>query len=318
MNGETNSETKTLSIPWIRNRLLYDRNGTQIWTLLNEPDWIMKIHSSDIDWELKMLRLTAEDPCRHQIQMPLEPHARFGGLRDLILPNKRRGREVVEGGPVKGEPVEGEAVVDSDTCNGYWYVMRRYCVPSYDMLQSNWRYLGLHSLAFLEDLHRKHRRVHMDIKQANIFWDDQYNRFIVADYNLCTSPYLGLTEESGWDARWYYYRFGAIPTGHCVGYRMDLTMWAYMLMDLTWPFPDGHTPTFIRAFLQRRDNPTDTTPTEEELFTMRSAAVECASPVIRQLLATIAAFVPWASPDNSAWKEPPPEYVYSALSALLC
>jgi len=313
MNSKTNGETKALSIPWIRNRLLYDRNGTQIWTLLNEPDWIMKIHYSNIDWELKMLRLTAEDPCRHQIQMPLEPHARFGGLRDLILPNTRWGRDDVE-----GEPVEGEAAVDSDTGNGYWYVMRRYCVPNYDMLQSNWRCLGLHSLAFLEDLHRKYRRVHMDIKQANIFWDDQYNRFIVADYNLCTSPYLGLTEESGWDARWYYYRFGAIPTGHCVGYRMDLTMWAYMLMDLTWPFPDGHTPTFIRAFLQRRDNPTETTPTEEELFTMRSAAVERASPVIRQLLATIAAFVPWASPDNSAWKEPPPEYVYSALSALLC
>jgi len=274
--AETESEIQKKIHPWKYHLLIYNNNGTEIWTLRNNPDWLMKIHYGDTDQEHRFLQLTAEHPCRNQVQIYTDPVDRFGKI----------------------------------SADRYWYVMRKYEIPPLNHMKNDWRRLGKHILEFLEDLHRRYRQVHMDIKTTNILYDQEKNGFIVSDYGLTESPCPYRTTNTTFaNHRYYYYRFGAVPDEPFLSYRMDLTMMAYMLLDLTWAYPDA--PAFEEAFILRRENPNMLIPTEAEIFAMRDSAVAKASPVVQELLRTIAASVPWDT------EIPPPTSFYAKLVDIL-
>jgi len=274
---QENHDDADIYKPWRRATAIYCRGNTEIYTLKNYPDWLMKVYYTDIsaNLEINFIQLTVEEPCRNQVQIYSDPSCRF-------------------------------AIHDS-CC--YWYIMRKYTAPSLKQLDTNWQQVGLHILQFLEDVHRKYRRVHMDIKSTNILYESERNRYIVSDYGLCESPRTILTREVNTDFRYYYYRFGAVPDQPFVSYRMDLTMLAYLLLDLTWPSAEA--PGFDAAFIRRRNNPRERTPPESAMFAMRDAAIAKASPVVRSLLAAIDRAVPWVT------DEPPSASFYEELTDIL-
>lgn len=130
------------------------------------------------------------------------------------------------------------------TAPGYaWVAMRRYdgCVSltagtsvCQEFCRRNWRRLGQQVLAFLEDFHTVCRRVHMDIKAANILVSQEHLEFVVSDFGLSSFPDTRHLSDYTNDYLWYYLEFGAELDQPLIAWKTDLVALGFLLARLTW------------------------------------------------------------------------------------
>lgn len=197
-----------------------------------------------------------------------------------------------------------------------WYAMRRYAGPiAYnDEARRNWRRIAQDALAFLTQLHRSCRLVHMDIKITNILAHRGRVAFTVSDYELCDVPNRRLTREYGPDFRYYYMAMGADLDQPLVSWRMDLTALGYVLAEITWNTVEHNRTTFQRLMYDRRDaaarlGARDDPSGDAELMALREAEMSKAHPSVLGYLQLIEERLPWDM------EGPPPESFYRELLA---
>lgn len=142
-----------------------------------------------------------------------------------------------------------------------WVAMRRYdgCVSLSlgssvcpEFCRRNWRRIGIQVLAFLEDFHTVCRRVHMDIKAANILVDQERSVFVVSDFGLSVFPNARPLSDYTHDFLWYYLEFGADLEQPLAAWKTDLVALGYLLARLTWN-PDLNDTFIEQARLARRE-----------------------------------------------------------------
>jgi hypothetical protein len=260
--------------PWICDEILYDRKGTRIWHT-QDPKWLVKENIGDREPEIniEIEFIGREGPhVRNMVEVPADPVARSG-------PN--------------------------------WYAMRSYTgsiLAQGAYARAHWRLLAEHVLNFLEDLHRGHRLVHLDLTQSNVFVDTGACRFVVGDYELLHGIDLAqLLSDTEDDYLWYFVGHGAELDEPNAAWRMDLVMLGYILTRLTWPEENSSDWAFARECERRRRGRANS---NLAVFDMRDATLARAHPLVVTYLNRVAALVPWRQ------VEPPAASVYSELRSL--
>ena len=259
--------------PWSVRKRIYERDGVEI-LQTTSPSWVLKLQTSRYvtPRELRFLQKVCDEgpSVRNMVELPPEPERRFGDN---------------------------------------WYAMRRYAGSVHTYPTAAWRRLGCDVLNFLEDLHRGHSSLHMDIVTRNILAAED-GRFVVSDYELLVKmpgdnePAVACDCE---DTLWYYIGAGAELTEPLHAWRMDLNMLGYCLAELTWGDDE---PTFPRL-CQRRRQDTRMDMSGYDIIKRRDEEMQQCHPVVRAYLDRVAALVPWRA------TEPPAAAVYDELRALL-
>jgi hypothetical protein len=263
--------------PWMARMRIYERDGVEI-LQTSSPSWVIKIQNSrylepkEIDF-LRRVVVTGP-PIRNMIELPPETDRRFGAN---------------------------------------WYAMRRYLGSAdteREISRRLWRRLGCGVLNFLEDLHRDHGLVHMDIVLRNILVDRGGDTFVVSDYELVV-PGNGdgetpLTCDDD-DTVWYYLGAGAELSQPLYTWRTDLVMLGYALADLLRD--ESNTVTFT-GLCERRRQDTRMDMSDYDLIGRRNAEMVDCHPVVRAYLDRVATLVPWAA------EAAPHAAVYDELCAL--
>lgn len=249
---------------WIRKQCLYRRNGTQIW-LTDDPAWLVKEsykgREKEIGIESDFINYAVGDGprVRNMVQVPAEPERRTG-----------RG----------------------------WYAMRAYDGTISDhhaFARQHWCSMAIHILDFLEDLHRGHQLVHMDIKRSNILVDKQHCKFIVADYELLHAPSQHeLLCDCEDDYAWYFVEHGGELNELYASWRIDFVMLGYLLAWLTWDSNQNEDWTYPRACEARRKGRSPGTLTSREILSLREHEMSRSHPVVLHYLSRVAALVPWS------------------------
>jgi hypothetical protein len=260
--------------PWTTWQRIYDRDGVEI-LQTSSPSWVIKIQISRYlaPKEIDFLRRVCDEgpPIRNMVELP--PENRFGTN---------------------------------------WYAMRRY-LGSADkerrVARRLWRRLGCCVLNFLEDLHRGHGMVHMDIVLRNVLVDRVSELFVVSDYELLV-PGSGddetpLTCDDD-DTVWYYLGAGAELARPLHTWRTDLVMLGYALAEL---LRDDEV-TFT-GLCQRRRKDSRMSMNDYDLIERRNVEMADCHPVVRAYLDRVAELVPWGS------EAAPPAAVYDELRTLL-
>lgn len=261
--------------PWLCRTPLYDRMGIRIWRT-QDPVWLVKENiggrKNEIDVEIAFISL-AGPHVRNMVVVPTDPAARSG-------PN--------------------------------WYAMRAYTgsvLANGAYARDHWRTLALHVLNFLEDLHRGHGRVHLDLTQSNVFVDVSACQFVVGDYELLHKPALEPLRYEEDDYVWYFVEQGADLDEPNAAWRMDFLMLGYMLARLTWSEDNSADWAFARE-CQRRRKGRGKYETDADVIAERDSVLAQAHPTIVSYLDHVANLVPWRQ------VEPPAATVYSELRAL--
>lgn len=246
-----------------------------------DPAWVLKIatiKSPDFGNELANLLLFADRPPRNMVEVPRDPCALFGCRHDI-----------------------GER----------WFAMRRYDghLVVDDWARRYWKSIATAGLEFLEDIHRRQRRVYMDFKPQNVLVDRTACRVVFADYEMCDTITATPANAYGRDLLWYFMARGAEPGQALYSWRMDLTGLAYMLAEILWPI-DCSCATFPhvcnRVLVEK-----NVEISMESFLSLRATEMERgAHPVVRRLLEQIAE-IPWDAP------VPPLRSFYAQLRALV-
>ena len=263
-----------LTGPWIPNGTLYSNSGVSILTT-TDPKWLVKTFRGAAWAELEFITRVAngEHPIRHMVE----------------LPEKDRS---------------GSNILWS------WYAMRRYdTTVSLPWGRKCWKQLARTVLEFLEDLHRGHGLVHMDIKLPNLLVDLSANTCVVAAYELVGPPTMNAAREFSDDYYWYFVGFGAEPDKPLTTWRMDFLMLGYTLAELLWDTETFGTWRFSAECDKRRKGLLPDK-TDREIIELRAVELLDAHPVVRDYLATVARLVPWDSTG------PPTASVYQTLRDL--
>jgi len=240
--------------PWTSTGTLYESRGVEIHTA--GIDWVFKVTArSEIQTEIKFIDKVAEgSPIRNMVEVPIEWINRSGDD---------------------------------------WYAMRRYDGHVHvrsEFCRRHWRLLATSVLDFLEDLHRGHDLIHLDIKDKNILVSRAQTKFVVADYELVVQPSPDATCTYDADHAWYYMQHGAEWEEPCASWRMDFTMLGYLLARLTWD-PANHDWTFTSACEERRTGSGGLA--LEEILADRAETMAKAHPTVIAYLDRVAALVPW-------------------------
>lgn len=263
--------------PWSTWSRLYERDGVEILQTTN-PSWVIKLQTSRYlePREIDFLRRACVEgpPIRNMIELPADPEQRFGTN---------------------------------------WYAMRRY-LGSADkergIARRMWRRLGCCVLNFLEDLHRGHGCVHLDIVLRNVLVDRVSENFVVSDYELLVPADGGeipLTCDDD-DLVWYYLGAGAELSRPLRTWRTDLVMLGYCLADLLWSEDD--VVTFAQLCQRRRSN-SQISMSDYDILERRNAEMAECHPVVRAYLDRVSELVSWDATD------PPAAAVYEELRDLL-
>lgn len=259
--------------PWIERKRLYDRDGASI-IQTSSQQWVVKYTRSRTTFkkEIGFLRklLTRGPPIRNMIELPVDPSLQFGEC---------------------------------------WYAMRRYtgsvssCCHE---VRSLWRTLAIDVLNFLEDLHRGHRLVHLDITLRNILFDRESRHFVVSDYELLEdiSTEAAVVDDSD-DHLWYYIGFGAELSAPIESWRMDLTMLGYALDELVRTRATSYD---HLCFKRRRVHRLSIC--DYDIIARRNEEMANCHSTVRAYLDRLASLVDWRA------SEPPPPSVYDELRAL--
>lgn len=259
--------------PWICDEILYDRIGTRIWQT-QDPKWFVKenigVRKHEMGIEIEFIGRKGPS-VRNMVEVPKDPAARSG-------PN--------------------------------WYAMRSYTGSIFEnegYARAHWRLLAEHVLNFLEDLHRGHRLVHLDLTQSNVFVDTTACQFVVGDYELLHAVNEDPLCDMEDDYLWYFVEHGAELDEPSVAWRMDLVMLGYILARLTWSADNSSSWAFVRECERRRKGRGNS---DIPVFDTRDATLARAHPIVVTYLDRVAALVPWRQ------VEPPAVSVYSELRAL--
>ena len=196
--------------------------------------------------------------------------------------------------------------------NTVWIAMQRYsgsAATEREYCRAHWKTLALSVLGFLEDLHRRVRHVHGDLKPANILVDTERCLFAVSDFGHMDVPGDKATRRYDDDHCWYYLAMGAEPDQPARGWRGDLAALGYLLADLTWPEADVRR-TFHEQCMARRSVGGDAE-VMREIVVLRDAEMERACGVtLRTYFETLTTGLSWDA------ARPPPRAFYQALAAL--
>ena len=255
--------------PWCLYGTLYKKNGTEI-IQTDYREWVIKrmTDSERMCREIKILLKILDNAPRHSITVP-------------------------------------PSICRFYDYNG-WYVMKRYTdeVHRNSFCKDHWKIIGIHVLQFLQDLHHNHRKVHMDIKKANILYDKNTCEFVVTDYELVRRIDSTYTRDLDGDHMWYYMAMGAELKEPVFSWRTDLVALGYALGSLmgnSWSFEQqcyDH-----RTFDGGRMN-------MSAILELRAEEVAAITqPEINAYLALVDT-IPWDS------DEPPPKAFYEELEAL--
>lgn len=175
--------------------------------------------------------------------------------------------------------------------------------------RDHWRRLAIHVLDFLEDLHRGHGLVHLDLTQSNVFVDTSACRFVVGDYELLHRPEMDPLRHAEDDYLWYFVEHGADLDEPNVAWRMDFVMLGHMLARLTWPEENSSDWAFARE-CERRRKGRGKYEQDADVVAERDSVLSRAHPTVVVYLDRVATLVPWRQ------AEPPAASVYSELRAL--
>jgi len=257
--------------PWCPYTVLYKKNGTEI-VETDYRDWVMKRVNDlpRIRSEIFILLDILKNAPRHSIEVP-----------PLICRYY-------------------------DYCNaGGWYVMKRYTdeVRCNSFCKEHWKTLAIHVLQFLGDLHHSHRKVHMDIKKGNIFYDKATCNFVVGDYELVQDVSSTITMNLDDSHRWYYLSMGAELTAQTCSWRMDLVALGYVLASLTAPAW-----TFEQECFDHRTKEGGKL-SMSDIIALRSKEMSEIDPIVTAYLGRVAT-IAWDS------MEPPPRSFYDGLETL--
>jgi hypothetical protein len=258
--------------PWIVSGVLYNREGTSICETTG-LQYVIKVitNTTALLDEMRLLFLLLQGPPRHSVEYPATTYSLYG-----------------------------------HTSEAGWYAMKRYDghVERNTYCRKYWRTIGAHCLQFLQDFHCTNKLIHMDIKRGNILVDYYKKHFVVTDYELADTPSPIHLRPNKDNYKWYYFSYGAEMDQPILSWRFDLVALGYVLASLTvseeaWTFED----------LCEQKRTKESAITEEELTTLRSAALAKADPVILAYMDKLKE-VAWDS------KEPPSRTFYEELEGL--
>jgi len=267
--------------PWTTGDIISDANNKRIVNVSSELDgnWVIKIKSNKdiaeargLDELTEVLRLRQSE-VRHMIEMPKDSYHMFG-----------------------------------QTATEIWFAMKRYDGHLMPAHRGSWKRLAVYGLEFLQDMHRIHRRVYMDMRPENVLvsYSDGLPYFCFADYELVDEMCDTSTRDFDLGCRWYFMARGAEIDEPMYSWRQDLVGLGYLLVQLT---SDAERP-FIAECFNRRDGGRRKHMTIKELLASRDAEVyRAANPILQSYLNKIA---------EVSWKavEPPSVEFYESLEAL--
>lgn len=271
----------TLLGPWTTDDTISDVNNKRIVKVTSELDgnWVVKIKSNKnladtrgLEELTEVLRLQ-QSKVRHMIELPNDAYHMFG-----------------------------------QTATEIWFAMKRYDGHLTSAHRGSWKRLAVYGLEFLQDMHRTHRRVYMDIRPENVLvsYSGGLPDFCFADYELVDEICDMKTRDYDLGCRWYFMARGAELDEPMYSWRQDLVALGYLLVNLT---KDADTP-FIDECFNRRDGGRRKHMSIKELLSSRDAEVyRAANPVLQSYLNKIA---------EVSWKavEPPSVEFYESLEAL--
>lgn len=120
--------------------------------------------------------------------------------------------------------------------NNTWYTMERYdnsVSESVKFCQDNMILLGNYMINFFEYLHLIKRKVHGDIKAANILVNiNKTKHFKIIDYESISDPDLNISCKNEGKDSYYYYCLGCESNKSFISFRMDLQAFGIILLNL--------------------------------------------------------------------------------------
>ena len=261
---------------WICHDPLYDRMCIRIWQT-QDPAWLVKENvggrKNEIEVEIDFIGRSGPR-VRNMVTVPADPIAR-SGLN--------------------------------------WYAMRAYTGSVFAngaYARTHWRVLAEHVLNFLEDLHRDHGLVHLDLTQSNVFVDTSACQFVVGDYELLSKPEMDALHHAEDDYLWYFVEHGADLDEPNIAWRMDFVMLGYMLARLTWNSQENSSDWAFARECERRRKGRGKYETDADVIAERDSTLVRAHPTVVSYLDRVANLVPWCQ------VEAPAAEVYSELRAL--
>lgn len=280
--------------PWELRDEIYNRDDCSIYT------------TQDLEWVVKVLR---------ERSRALDELAGILEVRRAAVPNAVEFPEAVH---------EWFGVLPS---GDVWYAMRHYdCAATVTSpeVRAHWQRFGQSVLTFLQYLHQKCHRVHMDVKVSNVLVNRLRSRFVVSDYDLVSVVHLNKAARYyPADTLWYYVAMGAELDEPLYTWRMDLTALAYMLASVTWDHDANNRWKFYDECMRRRGGGAATaataaafadsataTLTDAELIALRETEMQRIHPTVRAFLDHVKT-LPWSTP------APPPSDFYHRLFRLL-
>jgi hypothetical protein len=165
------------------------------------------------------------------------------------------------------------------------------------------------TLAFLRDFHTRLFLVHGDIKMTNLFVGPE-DSIVVGDFGMSDSPSLRPLREDPLDHQWYYLAHGGELDQPTRSWRMDLMALGYLLLERDWPIDVPYSFLEVMGELRTAEECVQDTCWLERRNSEVTAALEKASPCIRQYFERVTSYVGWGD------KAPPARIFYEELMEL--
>ena len=188
--------------PWTISSILSDANSKQIAAVTSDKQpgsWVIKIKTNKDHEELRcVLNLIAGPRIRHMIEFPANPYHLFGQTEEAV-----------------------------------WFAMRRYDGHVTKAHRGSWKKIAIAGIEFLQDIHRDHNNVYMDIRPENIMVDAHFNTFHFGDFELVDAVNKDLTESYQPETISYFMAKGAQLKQPLYSWRQDLRSLGQLLINLT-------------------------------------------------------------------------------------
>jgi hypothetical protein len=265
--------------PWTTKEVLYSSNGNTIYATTS-PNWVIKESTDKTVIELSTLLDFYTSGCRprYSIEIPKLLYSLYGRT-----------------------PTSG------------WYAMRRYtdCVKRNEYCVGIWKNIAVAGVNFMRDLHRKFHFIHMDMKISNILVEHTSGAIAFADYELVEKePSTNeLLADVSPDLKWYYLGFGCEQFQPFRAWRTDLTMFGYILADLTWGLTGRGPWEFQPECWKRRKRERGLALTDHQLLELRDSELLNSHPSVVAYLQKVKDIL-WTA------EQPPSDAFYDELVAL--